>query len=381
MEAITATNSDLDMNPLIRTTVSTTRTWTDSNKDYAPNCDLANPAKNGECGAMDSQSLGKEVFTRTFDPGFVHGWGTRPYNWGMGITIQQEVAPRVSVNVGYFRNWWGNWYVVDNRSTATADYTPFSITAPNDPRLPNGGGYTVGGLYNLVSTKVGQVDELAQRSSNFAEQTENWHGVDVNVVARLRMGLTVQGGTSTGRRLSDACALKAAVPEQGTGPTGGANTSIAGGSVTDPYCRIEESYSTQFKGLATYTIPRVDVQVSTTWSSTPGDSLAANYTVTSAIANAGPQPLGRNLSSGNVTVNLIEPNTVFADRRNNIDFRVAKIFRYGRTRTQVGLDVYNVTNTDVVTSFNQSFVANGSWLTPTGIQPARYARISAQFDF
>jgi hypothetical protein len=80
-------------------------------------------------------------------------------------------------------------------------------------------------------------------------------------------------------------------------------------------------------------------------------------------------------------VNLIEPNTVFADRRNNIDFRVAKIFRYGRTRTQVGLDVYNVTNTDVVTSFNQSFVANGSWLTPTGIQPARYARISAQFDF
>jgi hypothetical protein len=381
MEAITATNSDLDMNPLIRTAVSTTRTWTDSNKDYVPNCDLANSAKNGECGAMDNQTLGQPVFNRTFDPGFVHGWGTRPYNWGMGVTIQQEVAPRVSVNVGYFRNWWGNWYVVDNRSTATADYTPFSITAPNDPRLPNGGGYTVGGLYNLVSDKVGQVDELAQASSNFAEQTENWHGVDVNVVARLRMGLTVQGGTSTGRRLSDACALKAAVPEQGTGPTGGANTSIAGGSVTDPYCRIEESYSTQFKGLATYTIPRVDVQVSTTWSSTPGDSLAANYTVTSAIANAGPQPLGRNLSSGNVTVNLIEPNTVFADRRNNIDFRVAKIFRYGRTRTQVGLDVYNVTNTDVVTSFNQSFVANGSWLTPTGIQPARYARISAQFDF
>jgi len=378
MEAITATNSDIDMNPLIRTAVSTTRTWTDTNKNFVPDCDLNSPAKNAECGAMDNQTLGQPVFNRTFDPGFVTGWGTRPYNWGLGVSVQQEVMPRVSVNVGYFRNWWGNWYVVDNRSTNLTDYTPFSIKAPSDSRLPNGGGYTIGGLYNLVPNKVGQVDELAQASSNFADQTENWQGVDVNVVARLRNGLTVQGGTSTGRRLSDACALKAAVPEQGAGPSGTANTSIAGGSVVNPYCRVAEPYQTQFKGLATYTIPKVDVQVSGTWSSTPGASLAANYTVTSAIASP---TLGRNLSSGNVTVNLIEPNTVFADRQNNIDFRIAKIFRYARTRTQVGVDIYNLTNADVVTGYNQGFVAGGSWLRPTAIQPARYARISAQFDF
>jgi hypothetical protein len=378
MEAITATNSDLDMNPLIRTTTSTTRTWTDTNKDFVPNCDLNSPAKNGECGAMDNQSLGKEVFTRTFDPAFVTGWGTRPYNWGLGVSVQQEVMPRVSVNVGYFRNWWGNWYVVDNRATSLSDYTPFSVKAPVDARLPNGGGYTVGGLYNLVPTKVGQVDELAQASGNFAKQIENWQGVDFNVVARLRLGLTVQGGTSTGRRLSDACALKAAVPEQGQGPTGSDNTSIAGGSVVNPYCRVAEPYRTQFKGLATYTIPKVDIQVAGTWASTPGDSLAANYTVTSALAAP---TLGRNLSSGNVTVNLIAPNTIFAERRNNIDFRVAKILRYGRTRTQIGVDIYNVTNTDVVTGYNQTFVAGGTWLRPTGIQPARYARLSAQVDF
>jgi len=378
MQAITATNSDLDMNPLIRTAVSTTRVWTDTNKNFVPDCNLSSPTKNNECGNMDNQTLGQPVFNRTFDPEFVTGWGTRPYNWGLGITVQQEVMPRVSVNVGYFRNWWGNWYVVDNRATAPSDYTPFSITAPLDPRLPNGGGYTVGGLYNLVGTKVGQVDELAQASSNFAEQEENWQGVDVNVVARMRTGLTVQGGTSTGRRLSDACALKAAVPEQGQGPTGTENTSIAGGSVVNPYCRVAEPYVTQFKGLATYTIPKVDIQVSGTWTSTPGDSLAANLTVNNALARP---TLNRDLSSGNVTVNLIAPNTIFADRQNNIDFRVAKVFRVARTRTQVGVDIYNLTNTDVVTGYNQGFVANGAWLTPTSILPARYARISAQFDF
>jgi hypothetical protein len=295
--------------------------------------------------------------------------------------VQQEVMRRVSVSVGYFRNSWGNWYVVDNRSTSPADYTPFSIVAPVDPRLPGGGGQVISGLYNLVPSKVGVVDELAQSSATFARQTENWQGVDVNVVARLRNQFTLQGGTSTGRRFSDACALKAAVPEQGAGPTGATNASIAGGSVVNPYCRVVEPYRTDFKGLATYTIPGIAVLVSGTWASTPGDDLAANYTVTSGMANLGPQPLGRDLSSGNITVNLIPPQTLFADRRNNIDFRVAKIFKYNRTRTQVGVDIYNLANTDVITGFNQSFVANGSWLRPTSIQPAGYARVSAQIDF
>ena len=73
-------------------------------------------------------------------PNFVGGWGTRPYNWSLGLSVQHEIVPRVSVTVGYNRNWWGNWYVVDNRATSLADYTPFSIKAPLDPRLPGGGG-------------------------------------------------------------------------------------------------------------------------------------------------------------------------------------------------------------------------------------------------
>jgi hypothetical protein len=276
--------------------------------------------------------------------------------------------------------------VVDNRSTTLGDYTPFSIVAPVDTRLPGGGGQTVSGLYNLTLAKVGAVDELAQSANNFAQMTENWQGVDVNVVARLRNGLTVQGGTSTGRRLQDACPVRALLPEYGAGPTGGANNSIGGStggnamSVVNPYCRISEPYLTEVKGLATYLVPKLGVQVSGTWSSIPGSDLAANYTVTSAIANVGPQQLGRNLSAGNVTVNLIAPATYYAPRRTNMDFRVAKILRYGRTRTQIGVDVYNLTNTDVVTTFNQTYTST-SWLTPTAIQPARYVKVSAQFDF
>jgi carboxypeptidase family protein len=386
MEAFSATNTDLDLNPLVRVAVSTTRSWSDVNKDFVVNCDLANPNLNGECGDMTDKTLGQANFNRSYDPDFVTGFGNRPYNWGLGISVQQEVLPRVSVNVGYFRNWWGNWYVVDNRATTAADYTPFSITAPIDPRLPGGGGQVIDGLFDLVPEKVGAKDELAQSSSNIGKQIENWQGVDVNVSARLRNGITVQGGTSTGRKLSDACDVRANLPELGAGPDGAANNSIAGAttgnaqSVVNPWCRVEEPYQTQIRGLATYTLPKVGVQVSGTWSSNPGPALAANYVVSNAIAR---QSLGRNLSGGaaNVTVNLIEPGTFYADRRNNLDLRVAKIFRYGKTRTQVGVDVYNMTNTDAVTTYNQTFVPGGAWLTPTAIQPARYAKVSAQFDF
>jgi hypothetical protein len=378
MQAFSATNTDLDLNPIIRTTISTTRTWDDADNDFVPDCVLSNREKNGECGAMDDKTLGQERFSRTYDPDFVQGYGVRPYSWNLGLQVQQEIIPRVSVNVGYFRNWWGNWYAVDNRPTTAADYTPFSIPIPVDPRLPGGGGGTVTGLYNLVPTKVGLVDEFATLSKNLGEQTENWQGVDVNLTARLRNGVTVQGGTSTGRRLSDACGLETAVPEQGTGSRG-ANTSIAGGTLTNPYCRVVEPYKTQFRGLASYTIPRIDLVVSGTWASNPGGDLAANYVVNSAVARPS---LGRDLSSGNVTVNLIPPETFFAERRNNIDLRLSKIVRYGRTRTQVGIDIYNLMNNDTVTGFSETFSPTStSWLTPQDIVPARYVRFNVDVNF
>jgi hypothetical protein len=127
----------------------------------------------------------------------------------------------------------------------------------------------------------------------------------------------------------------------------------------------------------------VDVNFSMTWRSDAGDDLAANYVVTNAIAAPS---LGRNLSSGNVTVNLIQPGTLYGARQNNLDMRIAKILRLGGTRAQLGVDVYNLLNTDVVTAYNNNYTAptaaRGSiWLTPNTIQPARYARLNLQLDF
>jgi hypothetical protein len=396
LTALTASNSDLDLNPLIRTTPQTTRTWNDTttfpagdprNGNFIPDCDLVNPALNGECGRMDNQNFGKEIFTKSFDSDLIHGWGKRTYNWEMGFSLQQELLPRVGLTVGYFRRSFGNFYTANNRLTTTADYTPFGIPVPVDPRLPDGGGGTVTGLYNLVPNMVGQEDLYSQLSSNFGEMTENWHGIDVSVNARLRNGLTVQGGTSTGRRLQDNCDVRAALPEtySWTSTTAVQTTRVntSTGALANPWCRVEEPFRTSFRGLGTYIVPKVDLNLSVTWRSDPGGDLAANYVVTSAIA----QPsLGRPLSSGNVTVNLVEPGTLYGARQNNLDMRIAKILRIRGTRAQFGLDVYNLLNTDVVTTYNEGYTAptatSGSiWLTPNSILPARYVRLNMQLDF
>ena len=57
-----------------------------------------------------------------------------------------------------------------------------------------------------------------------------------------------------------------------------------------------------------------------------------------------------------VTVNLIEPGTFHGDRVNQIDLRLAKILRFGRTRTNVGFDIYNITNAAPVLTYNETFI-------------------------
>ena len=204
--------------------------------------------------------------------------------------------PRVSVNVGYFRNWWGNWYVVDNRSTALAT-TRRSASSRRSIR---------GCLVAAAKRSTGSTTSFRPRSgwSTSSRNLGQLRTADRELAGRGRQLCRSAaerphgpGRTSTGRRLSDACALKAAVPEQGTGHGRREYCPSPAVSVTNPYCRVVEPYRTDLKGLATYTIPRIAVQVSGTWASIPGADLAANYTVTSAIASVGPQPLGRDLSS------------------------------------------------------------------------------------
>jgi hypothetical protein len=125
-------------------------------------------------------------------------------------------------------------------------------------------------------TLFGQTNNLITLSDNYGSQTQHWNSVEVNFTARVRQGLTFQGGTSTGRLTTDNCAITAQLPE----------TTISATGARNPYCHVEPPFLTQFKALASYTVPKVDVQIGGTMQSIPGATLAANlaYEMLSLVA-------------------------------------------------------------------------------------------------
>jgi hypothetical protein len=159
---------------------------------------------------------------------------------------------------------------------------------------------------------------------------------------------------------------------------------VAAFSPTNPYCHVAPGYDTRFTAVGSYTIPKIDVLFSGTLTSTAGIPVRADWTVSNAIVQ---QSLGRPLSNNatSVTVNLLKPDDLRSDRVNELDFRIAKLLRLGRTRASVALDLLNALNLDTIIVPNQAFIPNGAWLTPTGTQTpvmtARTAKITVQFDF
>ena len=152
-------------------------------------------------------------------------------------------------------------------------------------------------------------------------------------------------------------------------------------SPLNPYCHVAPGVTTRATAAGTYTVPRVDVQVSATFTSSPGVPLEANWVVSNTVAR---QALGRDLGAGansNVTVNLLAPDQMRSDRVNELDFRVGKILRFGSNRANIALDLYNALNLDTVLTYNQTFVPGGQWLVPNSVLTARTARITVQYDF
>lgn len=383
-------------NPITRFAGQTDRAWNNFERDFIPHCDLMNPAANGtlvngvyECGPWANQNFGKLVTNLTYDPKILNGWNIREFTWDLGVSVQQQLAPRLSVTVGYVRRVWGNFFAIDNRAVGPEDFDTFKLTAPSNPRLPNGGAYVVT-AYDVKSTKFGLVDNFVTLASNYGTQREHYDGVDVNVDARLSR-FTLMGGLTTGRKAANDCDVVAKLPEVLlTTPTAPNATAPGVTPIRRPleFCDLQTPFLTQIKGLTTYTIPRLVVQVAGTFQSKPtvgqnfpsiaSESLVGNWVVANAQVA---QSLGRPLS-GNAAVtavNIVKPGTLYYPRLNQFDIRFAKMVRFEQRRLNFSLDVYNVLNSSAGDNYQQTY--GTSWLTPLSIIPARFAKLGVQFDF
>jgi hypothetical protein len=345
-------------------------------------CEILNFAANGECPAATGDTLNFGSVSgniQQVNQDTLHGWNVRQSDWQWGITVQQEVIPRMSVEVSYNRRWFLGEKVTDNTLRGPEDYQPFTITAPVDPRLPGGGGYPI--TLNLVTQAAsdrGTKNYVTFERDFGPERDSHWDGVDFTLNARLRQGLTVQFGTQTGRSIVNNCATAA---------------NIDGGGVIKDLrsCNDVDPFQTTIRGLASYTVPWVDVLVSGTVRSQPPLERVANWAFPNTLIRdaLGRLPPGGS-ATGNTTVNLLDADhLLFADeRRTQIDMRFAKILRFSGRRVDVGVDLSNLLNTNYATTYENGYQFSagntqmgGTWGNPTAIYSPRFVRWNVTFDF
>jgi hypothetical protein len=454
-----------DANPAQRAVNTYTRTWTDVDGDRIVDCDLLNfaaqdrSASGGDiCGGptsvtnQDSTRYGRDplsldaagtpigltttqcgrreegipadvqAYCEVYGESLVEGWGRRRSEWQFGIGIQHELLPRFSAEVTYNRRSYANLTVTDTlgigcdqfngrqdmrtcqqgfMNYTSPDYGFFTAVAPSNPGLPGGGGYVIRGLANPNATlPVGRpsavtfMDELSYKS-NFVDTNFVWRGTER---WHLR-GLRINGGTTTGRAVRDQCNSMLDGPDvrQHDGVTPSCN----------PYTRWE----TNLRGTAAYTIPKIDVLVSTVFAKRVGPERSANHAFTkeqvtwepsSAARATQPCPAGatagqvgcftaqgNTITATSYTVNLLNPNELYGPGYTIFDLKLGKNLRFANKRLNIGVDVYNLFNADQVLTYQDNFdtadIPNTpvveQWGQATSLLSPRFARLSIQFDF
>src|SRR5688572_25545648 len=363
----------------------TNRGWTDTDSDLVVDCNLLNPDLNGECAALtgNARNFGQLGAQQQVNPDVLQGWKRRPHDYQTAVTLQQELFPRVSAEVSYAHRTWHSFFVTDDltrqQGGAASYYDTYTLTAPSDPRLADGGGYPITVYVPTIPAAAVSARNYLTLETDFGpERDSHWDGVDVTVSARLRNGLTAQVGTSTGRAVVNTCETAVNYNQGTSGP--------------DPRgCNNVEPWTTSLRGLASYTIPKADVLVSATLRSQTPEAITATWQVPNSVIAAalGRLPVG-STATGNTNITLTDnEHRVYTDeRRTQIDMRVAKIIRFGRTRSDIGVDVFNLLNTNYATGFNTTYIYNtdntprpGGWATPTSIYTPRFVRLNFTVNF
>ena len=366
-------------NPLVTSVNNVNRSWADANEDFIPDCDLTNGNANGECGAISNANFGQaNPNALVYDEDLTQGFGNRDYFWDVSLEVQHEFGPRVSVTVGYYRNWTDHYgeaglqsltaAVLDNQAVTPGDYDPYSIIAPVDPLLPDGGGYTVSGMFDVVPELFGQGVFVGRRPGNFGDgHHKHSDFFTASFDTRLGDGIVLGGSVDMGRTVRDECI-----------------------TIDSPQnllnCRVVTPFSgqTQVKVHGAYPLPG-DFVLSAVFQNLSGIDYEANFRVpNAAIAPS----LGRNLAAcgmsavcaASVSVPLVGPQELFEPRATVLDLRLSKIFSLGdRMRLQANLDIYNLTNSNSVLSIVSTY--GSSWRRPTRILPARMMQLGGSFTF
>jgi hypothetical protein len=384
------------VNPVTALSRTDTRPWSDLDRNGLPLDADGNIQFNELSPSTATPTFGRNVSTTRYDPDVLNGWGKRGYNVEYTVAAQHQLASRLSLNGGYYRRKFGNQTFTDDLRYDASSFDSFCVTAPVDPRLPNGGGYQVCGVQDLKPAVFAQnlpADNLIRFSEDFGGETNLYQGYDINLEGRFHNGAFLKFGLGATSRTFDNCNLIAAGLEATTVTATTAATVSTQGSEMYPdgstACHRHYPYRPDAKLTGSYTLPWWGIQVAGTYQYSrgvqtggAGPSIAASWAITSAVAST----IGARAWTGTAsrTINLIREGSFYGDDDlSQLDLRVGKRLELGPYRVRLDFDVYNVFNSSwpYTVSATYSTASTGQWLRPTNVLQSRFVKLGGQISF
>jgi hypothetical protein len=369
-----------DYNPL-RSLTSSALPWRDLNgDDIAQGSRTFNP--NGTVTNCVFQTAGCEIDLTSLSPNFgvaaLNRYGNFPRTWNLesALEVQHELLTGLSVTGSWFRGNFHNLTTTINESWSLADYTPYTFYNPTtgDP------------IQVFARSPAAQARPTLNLDTYDPERKRTYEAFNVEFRARHRSGLQLFGGLSVERQLDVACTA----PDDPNVPT-------ASGAVNYAFCDDHQNdvpYRKGFKMSASMPVGW-GVTVSAVLQSNHGIAARNNATggeVMSVTRNStryadtcpAPCPAGQIImptgifGQGSMTVNLVDGDTVYSERINQLDLRAAKTFRLQGLVITPSLEVFNINNSDAIISYASTNVLSASFLRPNSIMQGRMIGVNIQ---
>ncbi len=276
----------------------------------------------------------------------------RGYNWEYSVSVQHELMPKVSVTAGYYRR-------QIRQPARQRQPEPQPDRRLELVRHRRAGRFALPDRRRRDDHDVQpEHEQESARPSDtlvtFSTLNNNiYNGFEFSANARFGKGFFFAGVTTERSETLD-CDGSTSATQPRDNPNG------------LRFCDNVPPFRTQFKGSAAYTIPW-DVQVSGSFQSR-SRARASRAELHGDVGDCRTADLRHDRGAPTISVNLIEPNTLFLDYQNQLDARVGKTFRFGRFQAQGFVDIFNVLNAGTVTSVNTTYGANPAtrtWMNPT----------------
>ena len=261
--------------------------------------------------------------------------------------MQHEIVPRVSVNVGYFRRWYGN--LQRHRQPVAHAGRLQPVQRDGAARLAASRRRRVSGHRACTTSTVSSARTTSSTlASKFGTATEVFNGVDITVNARLPQGHR-RLGRSEHRPDAKATTASPSTRRRARGCRRRRARTSAAGLL---YCDVKPPFQPNVKLIGVYPLPWGGIQLAATFQSLPGPQITASQHVHQRRdrAVARPQPRdGRRRHGGRAA------HSAGHDVR-----RAAVSARFPRVedlpvrpqRLQANVDVYNAGNASSILSIN-----------------------------